>query len=230
VPRRWWLVALIPPAAILLVLELLDRAASPDYRPGFLVFGAAAGLASGFFEELGWTGFAYPRLSSRFGALPGALFLGVLWGVWHLPVVDSLGAASPHGAAWPAFFAAFVAALVALRVLISWAYTSTGSLRLAQLLHASSTGSLVVLGAPGVTPGQEAVWYAAYAALLWVIVALVLILQGPGLGDSPTNPHEPAHAGRALASRADERRTGRSRCGTADARTAGNGATGCGRS
>lgn len=106
---------------------------------------------------------------------------------------------SPHGAAWPAFFAAFVAALVALRVLISWVYRKTGSLRLAQLLHASSTSSLVVLGAPGVTPGQEALWYAGYAAVLWGVVVVVLILQGRNLGYRPTEPNGSGQAVPALA-------------------------------
>jgi uncharacterized protein len=97
--------------------------------------------AAGFCEEIGWTGFAYPRMRARLGWLPAALLLGLLWGLWHLPVVDSLGAASPHGRWWPEFFAAFIAMLAAIRVLIAWTYTRTGSLRMAQLLHASSTGS-----------------------------------------------------------------------------------------
>jgi threonine/homoserine/homoserine lactone efflux protein len=50
----------------------------------------------------------------------------VLWGLWHLPVVDSLGAASPHGSWWPEFFAAFIAVLAAIRVLIAWTYEHTG--------------------------------------------------------------------------------------------------------
>ncbi len=72
----------------------------------------------------------------------------------------------PHGRTWPFFFLAFVLALTALRVLISWIYSNSGSLFLAQLMHASSTGSLVVFGATLVTPTQEATWYAMYALLL----------------------------------------------------------------
>jgi membrane protease YdiL (CAAX protease family) len=176
--RRWLLVLAIPPIAILAVLGGLEAGASAKFAPGFLVFGLAAGAFAGFFEELGWTGFAYPRMHERFGPLGGALLLGVLWGLWHFPVADSLGAASPHGRYWPEFFGAFVAAIVALRVLIAWVYVNTGSLRMAQLLHASSTGSLVVLGAPDATPGQEALWYLAYGAVLWLIVSVVVALWG----------------------------------------------------
>jgi hypothetical protein len=110
--------------------------------------------------------------------LRAALLLGLVWGLWHFPVADSLGAASPHGHYFPEFFAAFVAMIAALRVLIAWVYTNTGSLRIAQSLHASSTGFLVVLGAPAVSPGQEALWYAGYAAILWLVAATVVALNG----------------------------------------------------
>ena len=177
VPRRWLAVLLIPPAGILAVLGGLSLGVSSQYTPQFFVFGIAAGVVAGFCEEIGWTGFAYPRMRARLGWLPAALLLGVLWGLWHLPVVDSLGVASPHGSSWPEFFAAFVAVLAAIRVLIAWTYVHTGSLRMAQLLHASSTGFLVILGAPQVTPAQEALWYATYAAALWAVVIAIVSLQ-----------------------------------------------------
>jgi membrane protease YdiL (CAAX protease family) len=185
VARRWWLVLGLPPIAILAVLVGLQAAVSPSYAPGFFVFGFAAGALAGFFEEFGWTGFAYPRMRARYGALGGALLLGVLWGLWHFPVVDSLGAASPHGRHWLEFFGAFVAMIAALRVLIAWVYTNTGSLRMAQLLHASSTGCLVVLGAPGTTAGQEALWYLASAAVLWAVVIVIVVLRGTTLAAEP---------------------------------------------
>jgi membrane protease YdiL (CAAX protease family) len=181
VRHRWYLVVLVPPISILAVLGLLRVFVSPKFTPQLFLFGIAAGVFAGFCEEFGWTGFAYPRMSSRLGALRGALLLGLLWGLWHFPVVDSLGAASPHGHYFLEFFGAFVAMLVALRVLIAWLYTNTGSIRLAQSLHASSTGFLVVLGAGGVSAGQEALWYAGYAAALWLVVGVVVALYGPSL-------------------------------------------------
>lgn len=181
VKRGWWLVLALPPIAILAVLGGLQAGVSANFAPGFLLFGVAAGAFAGFFEELGWSGFAYPRMRDRIGALGGALLLGVVWGLWHFPVVDSLGAASPHGRYWPEFFAAFVAMIAALRVLIAWVYTNTGSLRMDQLLHASSTGFLVILGAPTATPAQEALWYSAYAAVLWAVVIVVVALRGSTL-------------------------------------------------
>jgi membrane protease YdiL (CAAX protease family) len=178
---RWWLILLAPPLGILLVLDALQRFVSSSFTPEFLLFGIGAGILAGLFEEVGWTGFAFPRLSARFGRLGGALLLGLLWALWHVPVVDSLGAASPHGSALPLFFGSFAAVLVATRVLIAWMYANTGSVLGAQLLHASSTGSLVVLSPPGVSPEQEALWYLVYAVLLWIVVGLVVARFGASL-------------------------------------------------
>jgi membrane protease YdiL (CAAX protease family) len=172
---RWYAALLIPPATILAVLLVLRTAVSADFAPNFFVVGVMAGLLAGSCEELGWTGFAYPRMRKRWGALPAAVALGALWAVWHLPVVDSLGAAAPHGSAWPAFFGAFVVLLIAVRVLIAWVYDHTGSLRMAQLMHACSTGALVVLSASRVTPFQEAGWYLTYAVVLWIVVLVLRV-------------------------------------------------------
>jgi membrane protease YdiL (CAAX protease family) len=187
VPPVYYAALLIPPACILLVLLPLRLLASPAYAPNLFPVGLLFGVAAGVTEEPGWSGFAYPRLRARLGPLPAAVALGVLWGVWHLPVVDSLGAASPHGQAWPAFFLAFVLVLTSLRVLISWVYDSSGSLLLAQLLHASSTGFLVVLGAAHATAAQEATWYAAYGLLLG-LAALAVTRRHPATWKANPKP------------------------------------------
>jgi membrane protease YdiL (CAAX protease family) len=181
VGARWYAVLLIPPAAILAVLLTLRVVVSRAFAPNLFPVGLTFGMVAGWFEEVGWTGYAYPRMRARLGALAAAVLLGVLWGLWHLPVVDSLGAAHPHGRAWIAFFVAFVAVLAAIRVLIGWLYANTGSVLLAQLLHASSTGCLVTLGAAHVSAAQEALWYAAYAGVLWIGVAGIAIATGPRL-------------------------------------------------
>src|SRR5260221_3886015 len=152
-PLQWYCALLIPPAIVLGVLLCLRPFVSPFYAPTRFWLGVTFGLLAGFLEEIGWTGFAYPRLRQRFNVLPAAAILGVLWGLWHAPVIDFLGTASPHGRALPAFFVAFVATMAALRVLISWFYERTQNVALAQLIHISSTGALVVFqparGEPG---------------------------------------------------------------------------------
>jgi membrane protease YdiL (CAAX protease family) len=103
-------------------LLLLRLTASPAYAPNLFPAGVAFGVIAGFCEEFGWSRFAYPRMRSRLGAVRGAVILGLLWGLWHLPVVDSLGVATPHGRAWPFFFLAFALMVTALRVLIAQVY------------------------------------------------------------------------------------------------------------
>ncbi|MDE1938198.1 MAG: CPBP family intramembrane metalloprotease [Alphaproteobacteria bacterium] len=178
---RWLVAVAIPPVLIAGVLLLLSLFVSPVFAPGRLWFGFSFGIAAGLVEEIGWSGFAFPVMRSRLGALAGAVVLGLLWSCWHLPVIDYLGAASPHGRYWLDFFLAFAAAMTALRVLISWVYANTESLLLSQLIHAGSTGSLVALGPLAVNPGQEALWYAAYAVALWLTVLVVVTRFGTTL-------------------------------------------------
>jgi membrane protease YdiL (CAAX protease family) len=53
-------------------------------------------------EELGWRGYAIPKLLARESALAASLILGVLWGVWHLPTFFVPGAPQ-YGLPIPAF-------------------------------------------------------------------------------------------------------------------------------
>lgn len=181
VPVPWYATLLIPPVLVLIVLLCLKTLVSPVYAPNRFFAGVSFGIVAGFFEEIGWTGYAFPKMAQTGSALGAAIALGVLWGTWHLPVIDYLGTATPHGAYWLRYFLAFAAAMTAMRVLIAWIYTNTKSVALAQLMHASSTGSLVVFSPAAATARQETMWYAVYAAALWLIVALVAARYGPEL-------------------------------------------------
>jgi hypothetical protein len=119
IDTRWWLVPLVPPLDVIGVLTFLSATVSTAFSPGCFRIGLTFGLVAGFLEEIGWSGFAYRQLRTRRSLFAAAFLLGLGWGVWHLPVVDALGVAAPHGVSWPAFFAAFVLALVGLRLIIS---------------------------------------------------------------------------------------------------------------
>src|ERR1700756_1862471 len=174
VPPGWYTALLLPPALVLAVLLLLERFASPVYAPNRFFMGILFGIPAGFLEEIGWMGYAFPKMRSESNGLAPSIVLGLLWALWHLPVINYLGTATPRGAYWLPFFLAFSLAMTAMRVLIAWIYSNTKSVLLAQLMHISSTGSLVVFGAARVTAVQEATWYALYGIVLWVAVAIVV--------------------------------------------------------
>ena len=144
-PARGYVGLLIAPAVMLTVLFSLKTFVLPVFSPNAFLIGIFFGFVAGFFEEIGWMGFAFPKMYERYNALAASSLLGLLWGIWHLPVIDYLGTATPHAPYWFRYFLAFTAAMTSMRVLIAWIYVNTKSVLLAQLLHASSTGSLVIL-------------------------------------------------------------------------------------
>jgi uncharacterized protein len=164
-PLPWYAVLLIPPALILIVLFALKTFVSPAFAPNNFYVGILFGVPAGILEEIGWMGFAFPKMQSKCNALAAALVLGLLWGLWHVPVITFLGAATPHGAYWLPFFLAFTFAMTAMRVLIAWLYVNTKSVLLTQLMHVSSTGALVIFSPP-VSSMREAAWYVVYGCAL----------------------------------------------------------------
>ncbi len=174
VPPGWWSVLLLPPAAVLCTLWMLSRLVSTVFSPNLFLPGLLFGVPAGLLEEMGWTGFAFPRMMARRDPLRASMWLGLLWSAWHLPVINYLGAATPHGAWWLEYFLAFALAMTAMRVLLGWLYVRTRSLLLAQILHISSTGALVVFSPVHLSAAQEAFWYAAYGLLLWMVVGIVV--------------------------------------------------------
>lgn len=180
-PAGWYGALVIPPSLIFVVLLSLERFVSPIFSPGRFWIGILFGVSAGFFEEIGWMGFAFPRMAQGRTRAWAAILLGLLWGMWHFPVIDYLGTATPHGSYKLPYFLAFTCAMTAIRVIIAWVYSNTGSVLIAQLLHISSTGALVIFSPPRVNTAQETMWYFAYAAVLWIVVAIITTGWGRNL-------------------------------------------------
>jgi hypothetical protein len=107
--------------------------------------------------------------------LVSAIYLGLLWTVWHA-VADYLGASQAFDELWLLHFLVWmVATFTAMRVLIVWVYTNTRSLLLAQLMHACSSGLLYIL-VPSLSPTNDILFYGVYAVVLWLLVAILFIL------------------------------------------------------
>ena len=192
VSARWYAVALLTaPLSMVAVLfalslrspEFLPAIFTSDQKATLLLMGIAGGLAAGIFEELGWTGFVIPRLRLRHSVLATGLFVGVLWGVWHILVNvlagNTMSGALPLAIYLPAtLFILLVGWLPAYRVLMVWVYERTGSLLVAMLMHASLTASTLSV-APLVISGVALLTYQlVWAALLWVFVGAVALAQG----------------------------------------------------
>ena len=57
---------------------------SGDDRVTLLLFVVMLGVFNGFVEELGWTGFATPKIRMKHGVLATGVNPGIVWGLWHL--------------------------------------------------------------------------------------------------------------------------------------------------
>ena len=188
VGARWYAAALLPApllvTAVLLALalrspEFLPGIATTDDKVGLLLFGIAWGLiGGGFLEELGWTGFAVPRLRLEYSALATGLIAGLLWGAWHFLVAFWASHSLSGGHSLAIFVAGFLVfyagALPAYRVLMVWVYDRTGSLLLAMLMHASLSASTLILQ-PLATGVPYLTWNLVLVAALWVVVAVVAV-------------------------------------------------------
>jgi membrane protease YdiL (CAAX protease family) len=127
VSARWYAVALLAAPLLMMAVLLPLSLTSPGFLPGifasddkasFLLMGIIAGVMTGVFEELGWTGFAVPRLRLRHGVVATGLIVGLLWGAWHFPLFSGgdLSGAVPRAV----FLPVQLSSLPAYRVLIVW--------------------------------------------------------------------------------------------------------------
>ena len=182
VSARWYAVALLTAplsmVAVLLALSLLSREFVPAIftstdKATLLLTGITAGLVVGFFEELGWTGFALPRLRLRYGLLmAGGVIVGLLWGAWHFIVFwerDSLSGALPLAL----LLARLFSWLPAYRVLMVWVHDRTESLLVTMLMHVSLVASLVIVEPP--LSGENLLTYILARAAVWNVAAAVAI-------------------------------------------------------
>ena len=88
-------------------------------------------------EEAGWRGYMMPQLKERFGLLNGRLLGGVIWGVWHWPIMlltgyeygtNYLGAPALGLVVW-------CVVCFALNTLLDWLYEKTGCIWVSAIAH-----------------------------------------------------------------------------------------------
>ena len=194
VSAGWYAIALATAPIVFASVHGLLSLASPDFLPGIvtadntmtsLLSGLIGGIVVGIFEELGWTGFAIPRMRERYGVTATGLIVGVVWGAWHLLANNLWAGRISAGELSVTLYVAvngiilLFGQLLAFRVLMVWVYESTGSLLIAMLMHASLTASTFIFGVsvPEVSGVALLVYGFALAAAWWMVVAAVVVVS-----------------------------------------------------
>lgn len=139
----WLVLAFLAPLAVLTLAAGMHMALGGSVPPSpaashiglfvtnfFLVFLVGGPLG----EELGWRGLALPVMQERLGWRSASLVLGVVWGMWHLPLFFITESAQNNGS-----IAAFLVLIVSTSVFYAWLYQqSSGSVLPALALHTAS--------------------------------------------------------------------------------------------
>jgi membrane protease YdiL (CAAX protease family) len=199
---RWYAVAfLTAPVSVIATLLALSLL-STEFLPGFLTTSGGAtppgplsmslgivialSLFNGFVEELGWTGFAIPRMYRRYGVFATGLSVGLLWGAWHFMSNLWLTGSSPVEVPLVLFMPVLLFSfLPPYRVLMTWVYDRTDSLLVAMLMHASLDAFWLSSTPPGITTMSLMTWYMVWSVVLWGVVAAVVLANHGHLSRQP---------------------------------------------
>jgi len=158
---------------------LFPRSSTTGGEASLVLLGLGTVLFGGLLEEVGWTGFAVPRLLPRHGVLLTGILVGVLWGAWHFLINAWYSGRISGGVSLavfvPLYFLAGVAQLTAYRVLMVWVYERTGSLLVVTLMHGSLIASTTPVLLPPTTGMAFLTWFSASAAVFWAVVAVVVV-------------------------------------------------------
>ncbi|UYX54759.1 CPBP family intramembrane metalloprotease [Bacillus thuringiensis] len=156
VDLKWYLFTLIVIPAVLFLGMVIVNGGIPTFHSlnaeffvTYLIsFVAIFFLGGPFPEEIGWRGFALPRLQSKFGPLKGTLLLSVLWAFWHLPhflTAAQRGGPSSDLSILYIHLPIFILLCLPISIILTWVYNCHhGNLFILMLVHASvNTFSLV---------------------------------------------------------------------------------------
>lgn len=127
-------------------------------------------------EEIGWRGYALPRLAGQFGFARASLLLGLIWACWHLPLFFVPGA-DKYGQSFPVW----TLQVVALSVAITWLYAGAGgSLLLTMLMHSAVNQTVGIIPSANPNPGNPFTLSVSLvmrltAMFLWITAAYFLV-------------------------------------------------------
>jgi membrane protease YdiL (CAAX protease family) len=191
VGARWYLFAVFYMAAIGLAMTVAYRLIANSWPPFnplpwlALVSPILGRGSSRVFvrasEEIGWRGYALPRLAERFGLRQASLILGPLWAAWHLPLF-----LIPTSGSYRQSFPQYVLEVTAISVVFAWLYSNTRcSLLLVTLMHSAMDETLITAQAvlPPSRPLASA--FAVPVDNSWLFVGFLWIFAGYLLARMP---------------------------------------------
>jgi membrane protease YdiL (CAAX protease family) len=179
---RWYLMALLTAPLLIIAILLVFSQFSPVFLPAIftesnklslLLTGVFMGLVVGFFEELGWTGFAIPKLRQKFNVLNTGILLGLFWGLWHLPLFVASVKSSGSVPQVIYLLVLLFTFLPVYRILMVWVYDRTDSLLIMILMHGPLSASQLLLIPPELSGVQLVLYNITFAVILWLIVGCV---------------------------------------------------------
>ena len=151
-----------------------------------IAFSITLGVAP-LWEEVGWRGFALPRLQRLYGPVVGTVILGLLWGVWHLPFFFGSFSQTRPDASFVSRSVAlvgFTIGLAGLSIIMTWVLNHCGgSTLMAILAHAAFDSSGIALSGlfPSTPPYYDPIHFQTLGiAIVYTIAALVVIVATRG--------------------------------------------------
>ena len=146
----------------------LRRLTEINYLPNLGIGALILWLATfGFGEEIGWRGYALPRLQRDHSALSATLILGVMWVVWHVPAFFYLDTYVNLGLA---AFPMFALGVLAGAIVLTWLYNTTGG---SVLMVAIWHGVFDFLAASKASDGYIAALMSA-VIMIWAVVIVIV--------------------------------------------------------
>lgn len=108
-----------------------------------LTYAPLINMFFGVGEEVGWRGFLYPQLKSKYGKQKGLILGGIIWGIWHWPLIWLMG--YEYGTDYVGFpitgMLLFCAITVTLGILCDWLYERSKCIWFPAIFHGALNGA-----------------------------------------------------------------------------------------
>jgi membrane protease YdiL (CAAX protease family) len=145
------------------------------YLPALLIFPALITWG----EEPGWRGFALTRMQERYHPLVSSVIVGLMHGLWHLPIFLLVSGPVALGPFNLLSFIGNTATIIAITILWTWVFNNAkGSILIAVLLHASLNASQAWMST--LIPNYPADAAGKIAMGFYVVAAVALIFMTNG--------------------------------------------------